>query len=413
MGACSSTPACPDIARFYELGPVIGVGSFSIVRQGTAKATGKPVAIKVIKRSRVKSEKALWNEILVLKEIHHHNVVSLLDVFESPKEIFVVMELMTGGELFERIIKQGHFSERHASRLIGRVLEATAHLHQKGIVHRDLKPENLLFSSPAEDAEIKIADFGLAKALPQDDISRTSCGTPNYIAPEVLRAEIQGYSMTCDIWSLGVILYILLCGFPPFNDDNLEDLFDQILHARFSFPSPYWDTISDSAKDLIRHMLVVDPLHRFTAEQCLEHPWINGSTAPDDHLGSAHARLNNYHRDWRKSVRTVMAKVHLVHLVERKHEFSDSDSSPPSSPRHESSMFSRTESSSSFLHDQPDLSRNESLSHPAPNHLHGHGLAERLLQAYCTTRLSKSLCSSDHQDSTFRLPMIPTGIAAC
>jgi len=158
---------------------------------------------------------------------------------------------------------------------------------KKGIIHRDLKPENLLYASPEEDAEIKLADFGLSKIVGIDEessVTNTTCGTPGYVAPEVLR--MKGYDRSVDMWSIGVILYILLCGFPPFYEDNTAKLFQTIMEGKFEFPDPEWTNISDSAKDLIKRMLTVDPKKRITADDALEHPWIIGHTAKEDKLST-------------------------------------------------------------------------------------------------------------------------------
>merc|ERR1719222_1191188 len=185
----------------------------------------------------------------------------------------LVMELVTGGELFDRIVSRGNYTEKDAASLMATLCDALNYLHGKHIVHRDLKPENLLYSSPADDAIIKVADFGLARVVSGKDMMKTACGTPGYVAPEILKN--QGYdSGAVDVWSAGVILYILLCGFPPFYEEELPALFDQILHARFDFPSPWWDNISKEAKDLVKAMLVIDPAARLTAAQVMEHPFV-------------------------------------------------------------------------------------------------------------------------------------------
>merc|ERR1719181_2095859 len=180
--------------------------------------------------------------------------------------MILVMELVTGGELFDRIVARGNYTEKDAASLMATLCDALAYLHEQAIVHRDLKPENLLYDSPAEDADIKVADFGLARVVSGKDMMKTACGTPGYVAPEILKNK--GYdSGAVDLWSVGVILYILLCGFPPFYEEELPALFDQILHARYDFPSPWWDNISKDAKDLVTKLLELDPTTRLTAAQ--------------------------------------------------------------------------------------------------------------------------------------------------
>jgi len=191
-----------------------------------------------------------------------------------------VMELVTGGELFDRIVAKGQYTEKDAAKVMFTLCDALGYLHNKGIVHRDLKPENILLATPDNDAAIKIADFGLARMISQTTMMKTACGTPGYVAPEVL--QNKGYdSGAVDVWSTGVILYILLCGFPPFYEEELPALFDQILKGRYDFPSPWWDNISKGAKDLVRAMLTVDPKKRITAENVGKNAWIKDCLSGD------------------------------------------------------------------------------------------------------------------------------------
>jgi calcium/calmodulin-dependent protein kinase I len=183
---------------------------------------------------------------------------------------------MTGGELFDRIVDKGHFTEEDAQRVCVKLISSIKYIHSMGIAHRDLKPENMLMTDRTESAEVKITDFGLGKFFDeQTTVMQTPCGTPGYIAPEVL--QMKGYGKECDIWSLGVIIYILLCGFPPFYADNDHLLFEKIKKGEFAFLRPYWDPISDKGKDLIRKMLTVDPRHRITCDECLQHEWLKAT----------------------------------------------------------------------------------------------------------------------------------------
>eukprot|EP00906_Rhabdomonas_costata_P023205 RCo033410 len=261
----------------YDIGEFLGKGTFSVVKRGVNKKTKVPVAIKIIDKTSIDVRvESLKTEVRILMNITHPNIVSLLDVFEDDTKVYLVMTLMTGGELFDRICTQypNGYSEKQASRLIAKIISVVQYLHSKGIIHRDLKPENLLFSSPAPDAEIKMSDFGLAKIWRGDMLVKTACGSPNYVAPEVLLNEMHGYSFAVDMWSVGVILYVLCCGFCPFYDENTPALFSAITRGKYSFPSPFWDNISDECKHLISNLLVVDPKKRYTAEQALQHPWI-------------------------------------------------------------------------------------------------------------------------------------------
>jgi hypothetical protein len=242
-------------------------------------------------------QEALKKEIQVMKIIDHNNCIRLHEFYQSPSHMFLILDLVTGGELFDRVIARGYYSEKDAAEVTRDVLHAVAYLHSINIVHRDLKPENLLYMSNDETVpeynQIKVADFGLARSTSLDQPPmRTMCGTPGYVAPEILDPRItapNGYGPEVDVWSIGVILYIMLCGFPPFCSDNTVTLFRQIRRGDYTFTSPYWDNISASVKDLLCRMLVVDPKKRLTAAQCLKHPWVvHASKQENKSLGSQH-----------------------------------------------------------------------------------------------------------------------------
>ncbi|KAE8583138.1 hypothetical protein XENTR_v10020438 [Xenopus tropicalis] len=224
------------------------------------------------------------------------------------------MELVTGGELFDRIIERGYYTEKDASQLIRQVLDAVQYLHNMGIVHRDLKPENLLYATPFEDSKIMISDFGLSK-IEDGGMMATACGTPGYVAPELL--EQKPYGKAVDVWAIGVISYILLCGYPPFYDENDSELFNQILKAEYEFDSPYWDDISESAKDFIRHLLEREPEKRLTCEQALQHPWICGDTALErDIHGSVSEQIQkNFARtQWKRAFNATSFLRHITKM---------------------------------------------------------------------------------------------------
>jgi len=231
------------------------------------------LAVKIIDKSKVEDMGDIEREIEIMGKVNHPNIIKLFEVCNEAKKMNLVMELVTGGELFDRIVARGNYSEKDASKVMVTLCDALAYLHELKIVHRDLKPENILLATPAEDADIKIADFGLARMISGTQMMKTACGTPGYVAPEVL--QNKGYdSGAVDIWSTGVILYILLCGFPPFYEEELPALFDQILKGRYDFPSPWWDNISKEAKDLVRKMLTVDPKKRIEAKEVKSNPWV-------------------------------------------------------------------------------------------------------------------------------------------
>lgn len=261
----------------------LGEGQFATVRKAVQKKTGKMVAVKCILVSKLtkEDEDALKVEIEVMRTLKHPNLVQFIDYFEDAEYCFLIMELMTGGELFTRIVEKEKYSELEAQRVVKTLTEAIGYCHTQFVVHRDLKPENILLSDPTEEALIKIADFGFAKVDKGNARAlQTACGTPGYVAPEILKGEKYGKEV--DIWSLGVIFYILLCGYPPFHHSNQNKLFDIIKAGQYEFDEADWKDISEEAKDLIRHMLVVDPSRRYTCAQILAHPWVTGvvSDAP-------------------------------------------------------------------------------------------------------------------------------------
>ncbi|XP_053408765.1 serine/threonine-protein kinase DCLK1-like isoform X3 [Mercenaria mercenaria] len=258
----------------YELGRTLGDGNFAIVRMSKMKATGVEYAMKVIDKPKLKGkEHMVENEIEIMKDCNHPNIVKLYEEYETVDKIYLVMELVKGGDLFDAITQSVKFGEVDAAHMVKDLCSALFYLHSRVIVHRDLKPENLLVHRNKDmTISLKLADFGLAMDV--KEAIYTVCGTPTYVAPEIL-SEI-GYGLEVDMWAVGVISYILLCGFPPFRspDRNQTELFEFIKAGEYEFLSPYWDNISSSAKDLIEHLLVVDKKRRYTAIDVLSHPWI-------------------------------------------------------------------------------------------------------------------------------------------
>jgi calcium/calmodulin-dependent protein kinase I len=241
------------------------------------KATNINYAVKVINKKDLGKdyEKNLKMEVDILKKVNHSNIIALKELFDTPDKLFLVMELVTGGELFDKIVEKGSYTEAEATTLVRKIVSAVEYLHNMGIVHRDLKPENLLLKRADNDLEIAIADFGLSKIVGQQMMMQTACGTPSYVAPEVLNAS--GYGKEVDMWSIGVITYILLCGFPPFYGDTVPEIFEQIMEANFDYPEEYWNTVSKEAKDFINKLLVVDSDKRMSAGDALKHPWLAGN----------------------------------------------------------------------------------------------------------------------------------------
>jgi len=260
------TDTITDVRSRYHISPKeLGHGHYGVVRKCQDRVTGEKFAIKSIRKSKVSRLDVLHNEIDILKEVQHPNIIRLKEVHEDEKYLHLITELCTGGELFDRIIAktnspEQHFSEKEAASLVYSILDAIAYCHDvKNIVHRDLKPENFLYATKAADSPIKIIDFGLSRHNTSFGVMKTKVGTPYYVAPEVLNKE---YTKSCDIWSIGVITYILLCGYPPFFGDSDTMIFDSVRAGRFDFPPAEWDSIHDSAKDFICCLLQLDQSRR-------------------------------------------------------------------------------------------------------------------------------------------------------
>lgn len=295
----------------YTLGKTLGTGSFATVKLATHKADKSKWAVKIINRKNMEQEDAdaLQTEVEILQKVSHKNIIELKEVFDEKDHFYMVQELCAGGELFDRIVEKEKYSEGEAAKAVLKVASALAYCHAQDIVHRDLKPENLLLTSAEDDAEIKIADFGLAKLLNTDSLMQTACGTPGYVAPEIL--EVRAYDNKVDTWSLGVITYILLCGFPPFYDDNNAKLFETIKAGAFDFPSPYWDDISQNAKDAINMMLTVNPEERVSCEDLQAHAWFKEAGALTAEINKESLVQFNAKRKFKAAI----AKVKLVNKL--------------------------------------------------------------------------------------------------
>ncbi|XP_066519344.1 calcium/calmodulin-dependent protein kinase (CaM kinase) II gamma 1 isoform X12 [Hoplias malabaricus] len=259
----------------YQLYEELGKGAFSVVRRCVKKSTGQEYAAKIIntKKLSARDHQKLEREARICRLLKHPNIVRLHDSIAEEGFHYLVFDLVTGGELFEDIVAREYYSEADASQCINQILESVNHIHQHDIVHRDLKPENLLLASKMKGAAVKLADFGLAIEVQGDQQAWFGfAGTPGYLSPEVLRKD--PYGKPVDIWACGVILYILLVGYPPFWDEDQHKLYQQIKAGAYDFPSPEWDTVTPEAKNLINQMLTINPAKRITAEQALKHPWV-------------------------------------------------------------------------------------------------------------------------------------------
>mmetsp|Transcript_26752 Transcript_26752/g.23562 ORF Transcript_26752/g.23562 Transcript_26752/m.23562 type:complete len:507 (-) Transcript_26752:266-1786(-) len=288
-----------DIYRFLY---TLGTSGMTKVVAAKHRTTNEDSAIKIIDK-RMCDKKMLKTEIQILKKLDSPYIVSLYDLIETKKYLYIVMEKCEGGELFDQIaeLDGDHYSEEDCCLILHQIAKGVKYMHKCGIVHRDLKPDNLMYLTKAVDSAIKIIDFGLAGDCNLEPC-KTPCGTAHYAAPEVLSS--QPYNQSADMWSLGVIIYTLLCGFPPFFDasNNMKNLYHLIKKGQYSFPSPFWDDISENAKDLIRKLLVKDPNGRLNAGQVLQHPWVvNQSNAPEKELGSQYVKQMSHWQSTRQA----------------------------------------------------------------------------------------------------------------
>uniref|UniRef100_A0A8C6MJ49 calcium/calmodulin-dependent protein kinase n=1 Tax=Nothobranchius furzeri TaxID=105023 RepID=A0A8C6MJ49_NOTFU len=261
--------------RTCNLCTVMQQGAFSVVRRCVKLCTGQEYAAKIIntKKLSARDHQKLEREARICRLLKHPNIVRLHDSISEEGFHYLIFDLVTGGELFEDIVAREYYSEADASHCIQQILEAVLHCHQIGVVHRDLKPENLLLASKCKNAAVKLADFGLAIEVQGEQQAWFGfAGTPGYLSPEVLRKE--AYGKPVDIWACGVILYILLVGYPPFWDEDQHKLYQQIKAGAYDFPSPEWDTVTPEAKNLINQMLTINPAKRITAQEALKHPWV-------------------------------------------------------------------------------------------------------------------------------------------
>lgn len=324
MGAKVTIINKDEIHEIFDIQEKLGSGNFAVVKKAVRRTNGQVVALKIVKKSTLKPKEleTIHDEVEIMQRIDHPNCVRLFDIYESSEKLYMAMEFLQGGELFERIVQKEKFSEHEAAEAIKQICEGLKNLHSVGVVHRDLKPENLLYETKEDNSRLKITDFGLAKYRTENlDLMTSCCGTPGYVAPEVLKH--QAYDEKCDLWSLGVILYILLCGFPPFHSDNTAELYRQIKRGDYSFPDPYWTNVSDLAKDLVTKLLKVDPKERLNAEEVLAHQWVKRETdQPKDFHASFNLNLKQLlaRRKLRRGVQIVLALNKLRSMLHYAHD---------------------------------------------------------------------------------------------
>lgn len=308
----------PPFKDCYEIGADLGKGAFSEVKEGRELSSNKSFAIKIVTKSALttEDEAALKDEIRILKLLGHEHITKLHDVYDEKLYYYLVLEKMDGGELFDRIVAKAYYNEKEARDTCKIIFEAMAYCHEKHIAHRDLKPENLLLMNKQSDSNIKIADFGFAKFSSNEACLTTQCGTPGYVAPEIL--EGAPYGTKCDMWSLGVIVFILLGGYPPFIEENQRELFRKIRRGQYEFHDEYWAPISQDAKDLISALLTVAPGKRLTAKEALQNKWIVGDDAAlEAHdLGQTLTELKKFNakRKFKAAALSVIAKNKISSL---------------------------------------------------------------------------------------------------
>uniref|UniRef100_A0A8C8LLW4 Protein kinase domain-containing protein n=1 Tax=Oncorhynchus tshawytscha TaxID=74940 RepID=A0A8C8LLW4_ONCTS len=350
-----------DIKKIFELKEILGTGAFSEVVLAQERSTGKMFAVKCIPKKALKGkESSIENEINVLRKIKHENIVALEDIYESSNHLYLIMQLVSGGELFDRIVEKGFYTEKDASTLIRQVLDAVDYLHKLGIVHRDLKPENLLYFNPQDESKIMISDFGLSKMEGSGDVMSTACGTPGYVAPEVLAQK--PYSKAVDCWSIGVIAYILLCGYPPFYDENDSKLFEQILKADYEFDAPYWDDISDSGKLAPSSSSTSHLAHMDTTP-----PWIAGDTALCKNIHesvSRQIRKNFAKSKWRQAFNATAVVRHMRRLQLSSSMGQSMDSSHPHPPNSRAAQMQNQRNQAN--QDQANQTPNQTPTTPTP-----------------------------------------------
>lgn len=308
----------PPFKDCYELGMDLGKGAFSEVKECTENSSKNVFAVKIVTKADLTSEDeaALKDEIRILKLLTHPHINKLHDVYDEQSFYYLVLEKMDGGELFDRIVAKAYYNEKEARDTCKILFEAMGYCHDKHIAHRDLKPENLLLMNKQSDSDIKIADFGFAKFSSNEACLTTQCGTPGYVAPEIL--EGVPYGTKCDMWSLGVIVFIILGGYPPFIEENQRELFRKIRRGQYEFHDEYWAPISQDAKDLISALLTVTPGKRLTAKEALQHKWILGDDAAlaGNDLGQNLAELKKFNakRKFKAAALSVIAKNKISSL---------------------------------------------------------------------------------------------------
>lgn len=308
-------PPESTFAELYDLDEQIGKGGFSTVRIAYERKMHQKVAVKIAKRSQLQDDISAWEqEFQILKSLHHPHIVKAYGLFHEAENLYMVLEFMPGGELFDRIVERKKYTEEVAQNAFRQILLAIEHFHSHDIIHRDLKPENLLLTSREDDSNLKVADFGLARFVRAGDELVSRAGTPDYIAPEVVRSK--PLTKAVDMWAAGVILFILLGGYSPFHKKDKAAMFQRISEGHYTFHPQRWSTVSDCAKDLVSKLLQVDVDTRLTASQALQHSWLSREVVHHDISGNLPPmRQFNARRKLRGGIHAVMVANRMKKLV--------------------------------------------------------------------------------------------------
>lgn len=322
MGCLQSVPANSagkhTFATDFTVEKELGKGAFSTVMQCVERRSGKHYAAKYVYKDKLSKddEAALKTEVDILRKMNHPNIIRMVSYYDEANAYIIVTELMRGGELFDRLVKKASYTEKEARDVVFILLSAIKYMHDCGIAHRDLKPENILLVAKNDDESVKLADFGFAVPCEGDSLT-LQCGTPGYVAPEIIKA--QKYGLACDMWSAGVIIFVLLGGYAPFDGANQKELFKAIKSGKYEFHEDYWSHVSRDAKDLINRMLTVDPHRRITATQALQHPWMTTLASElqgrDLHSSLVELRKYNVRRKFRIIIKAFIAAARMQKAI--------------------------------------------------------------------------------------------------
>merc|ERR1719159_1861646 len=297
--------------EFYDVDKKkMGEGSYGAVSKAKNKSTGVVRAVKSISKAQMKNMDRFKQEIAIMKMMDHPNIIKLYESFEDHRNIYLIMEICSGGELFDRIIETGHFTEVQAAIVMQQILRGIFYMHEIKLTHRDLKPENFLFQTkdPLEKCTLKIIDFGLSCKFSEGTVLTTKAGTPYYVAPQVLAGK---YDQSADLWSCGVIMYVLLCGYPPFYGETDADVLTKVRLGNFTFNAADWKNVSEDAKNLIRMLLKMNPRDRYTAEQALAHVWVKNKAPQATNAPLQGGMVDNL-RSFRSQNKLKKAALHII-----------------------------------------------------------------------------------------------------